>query len=251
MKIRFVSEELLKWNISVSSSSFNNHTSMLRPYEMIKHSESLITPSSSEFNLADGIANLKRAINHRLQIIESIYKLKDIKFKNAPKGGYLELLECYGLAKPYIIKLLMEIRNRIEHDDAKPPKKERCQELLDITWYFLKSTDKLVYSITNSVLIEPVEKQGYFGKYGCDMHVDFSKKVFKMSGWIPSSFITTKKENSFFQINCTVMHDGEFWRNKDSNIHKDKTKEDIWIIGNLKVSEEQKKEFLIKILTAN
>lgn len=250
MKIRFISADLLKWDISVSSSSFHETSSIIRPYEMIGHSESLITPTSSEFNLADGITNLKRAINHRLQTIESIYKLKNVKFKNVPKG-YLELLECYGLARPYIIKTLMEIRNRIEHDDAKPPKKERCQELLDITWYFLKSTDKLVYSITNSVLIEPVEMQGYFGKYGCDMHVNFSKKTFKVSGWVPSSFVTTNKDDKNFQINCAIIHDGEFWKNRDSKHHKDKTKDDTWIVGNLKITDEQQKEILTKVLAAN
>lgn len=221
MKIRFISPELLNWDASISSSSFQDSTAITRPYEMIKHSESLITPSSSDFNLADGITNLKRAINHRLQTIESIYKLKDVRFRNAPKG-YLELLEHYGLAKPYIIKILMEIRNKIEHDDAKPSKKERCQELLDITWYFLKSTDRLVYSITSTVLLEPITLQGYFGKYGCDIHLNFTKKTFQVSGWVPISFVATKKENNFLQINCSAVHDGEFWRGKNPKHHKNK-----------------------------
>ncbi len=38
------------------------------------------------------------------------------------------------------MKQLLAIRNDIEHRDVKPPSTEKCLELLDAVWYFLKST---------------------------------------------------------------------------------------------------------------
>ena len=35
----------------------------------------------------------------------------------------------------------MDIRNEIEHEDAPPPPYVRARELLDMTWYFLRSTE--------------------------------------------------------------------------------------------------------------
>ena len=59
-----------------------------------------------------------------------------------PKNvGALERLEAVGLARPFLIRRLFDLRNDIEHRDAAPPDLDRCLELADVTWYFLKSTD--------------------------------------------------------------------------------------------------------------
>ena len=52
--------------------------------------------NESEFHLADGITNLKRALNHRLKLIEEIYGFKFVEINNKPKG-YMEILEILAL----------------------------------------------------------------------------------------------------------------------------------------------------------
>jgi hypothetical protein len=49
---------------------------------------------------------------------------------------------------------LLEVRNRIEHNDAPPPDTPKCEFYVDIVWYFLKSTDSLVDMAVDSIHYE-------------------------------------------------------------------------------------------------
>jgi len=73
----------------------------------------LLAGSPSRFHLADVVANLKRALNHRLKAIEALYHFRNFNLPENP-AGYLEILECLGLVRPAI---------------------KRCAELVDMTWY--------------------------------------------------------------------------------------------------------------------
>jgi len=249
VKTLYISSQILNWNVNISSSTIGDIIKHKRPYEILSHSESLIRGTISDFNLSDAIANLKRALNHRLQVIESYYKLRAIKFRGAPKG-YLEILEQYGLAKPFFIKKLIEIRNKIEHEDAKPPKIERCKELIDITWYFLKSTDKLVLYIARDIELSPNHSSSLPDKYGGTIEISYSKKKMSFSGWVPLNYVSNKQIDNSFKIHCSTVHDGFYWKNKDTKYHKDKTKDDIWLIGNLNLTDDDKHIILRKSFEA-
>jgi len=241
--IHYISSELLNWDINISSSSIGKMNDINRPYEIIAHSELLLNEKVSEFALSDSIANLKRALNHRLKVIEVNYNLKNLKYKNMPKG-YLELLEEYGLIKPFMIKKLMEIRNDIEHNDAKPPSKVRCRELHDITWYFLKSTDRLIYYITESFELNPHKKSKLSKKYGGTLEIDNVTKDMKLRGWFPLEYLSEFKSENSIEIICSTINNGEYWKNKDNKYHRDKTKDDIWIIASLNLEAHEKKTIL-------
>ncbi|MDI6767615.1 MAG: hypothetical protein QME52_12410 [Bacteroidota bacterium] len=53
-----------------------------------------------------------------------------------------------------ITTLKRSIRNEIEHQDAAAPSKDRCEEFLEFTWYFLRSTDKLSTNVLNTFTFE-------------------------------------------------------------------------------------------------
>jgi hypothetical protein len=250
LKTIYVTHEILKWDAYISGSSSNDLDDVMRPYQILAHSESLITKDATAFYLADALGNLKRALNHRLQLIERLYQLKTLKFDGMPKG-YLELLEKYGLARPYLIKKLMEIRNDIEHKDKRPPRVDRCRELLDVTWYFLKSTDKLVSSIPLDIELAPYYSHNLAEKYSCAIEVKFPRKDFKVSGWLPIKYINKERSDNSFKIICTTIHDGLYWKGKDETYHKDKTVDDIWIIGKFSVTPNEKKLLLRKMLELN
>lgn len=151
---KFFSKDILNFNYETESTTVLELENLKRAYEIWEHARALIENNESEFHLSDGIANLKRSLNQRLQLIEGVYNLKSVKFEGKPKG-YLELLEFFGIVRPFLMKQLLDIRNDIEHRDAKPPSYEKCLELLDSVWYFIKSTDYLVrYSTDTLVYME-------------------------------------------------------------------------------------------------
>lgn len=245
-KTLYISSEILKWETLISTTSSGDINNIKRPYEILYHSNNLIESGSTEFDLSDAIGNLKRALNHRLKAIESYYAFNSIKFPGKPKS-HLETLELYGLARPYIIKKLMDIRNDIEHKDTKPPKKERCKELIDITWYFLKSTDRLVTSIPLDIELSPLNlPEKYWGSVGAKRNW----KTLNLKGWFPSHYISRKPFEKSFRLNCSVTHDGSYWKDKYEEIHKDKTTEDIWLDGILKIDDSEKHLFVRKFFEA-
>jgi hypothetical protein len=71
---------------------------MGKELEIWEHACEFIGKPKNESSLTDGIANLKRTLNHRLQLIEKLYCIKEIDFVNKPKR-YLELLESYGIVR--------------------------------------------------------------------------------------------------------------------------------------------------------
>lgn len=247
-KINFISKKILDWDWSISGQSVCDPKPVKRAYELLNHSESLITDYSSSFELSDALSNLKRALNQRLKLIEKTYNLKSVKFYDCPKG-YLELLEKYGLARPYLIKILMEIRNKIEHEDAEPPNINRCKELVDVTWYFLKSTDKIVNLKPTDIELEPKKSLKLSDKYGCTIGVKQSNNnSLSISGWFPKTYIYNHEKADSLRIKCSVIHDGLYWKGKEH--HEDKTINDIWLVAEIDLDFNEKHLFLKKVFEA-
>lgn len=171
-----------------------------RSYEIWEHACGLIDKPKNEFSLTDGIANLKRLLNHRLQLIEKLYCFKEIDFANKPKG-YLELLENYGIVRPFIMKELLKIRNGIEHYDQRPPDVIRCKELSDIIWYFLKSTDNIVqqakYHIDFIILDDNKEETEF--RYAIELDWEHHNNL-KVKGWIPGEYISYCEKDEFIEV---------------------------------------------------
>ncbi|MGE7949554.1 hypothetical protein [Lysinibacillus sp. NPDC093688] len=117
---KWISKDVLNFDYKVESTQVTSIDRLNRAYEIWEHSRELIERNQSDFHLSDGIANLKRSLNQRLQLIEDLYHLKSIKLEDKPKG-YLELLEFLGVVRPFLMKQLLAIRNDIEHRDVQPP----------------------------------------------------------------------------------------------------------------------------------
>lgn len=184
---KWISNEILNWESYSNSSTVLEKEKGERAYEIWEHAKSQIENNESEFHLADGITNLKRALNHRLKLIEEIYSFKFVEINNRPKG-YLEILEVFGVVRPFLMKRLLTIRNGIEHNDEKPPSYERCLELLDVVWYFLKSTDSMVQFVVEDLAfeldVEEVKPYYFILKY-----VQHERDIFIINGRIPEKLI--------------------------------------------------------------
>lgn len=205
-----------------------------RSYDIWKRANDLIERNESSFDLCDGVANLKRSLNHRLQLIEEIYHLKTIPFQGKPKG-YLELLEKYNIVRPLVMKNLMTIRNEIEHNDSPPPEVERCRELVDIVWYFLKSTDAIVQIQKDSVCLELFDN-GEETQYGCTVSPHYDVDVyFEVMGWFPQELVSEEEKVGYFKVEVRDYNGKEKF--KHTGLHTDKLDTDRWVNGKIDASD--------------
>src|SRR5205807_9798355 len=117
---RWLSDSVFDWEYEIDSWRFNRKSSVHRAYEYWEHARNLLGSAATQFQLADAVANLKRAINQRLKAIETAYSLRSFTLPNRPTG-YLEILESVGLVRPALLKYLLDVRNAIEHEDKRPP----------------------------------------------------------------------------------------------------------------------------------
>lgn len=216
-----------EWNIAASTVCFSGDQQ--RAYDIWERANMLVEKNESIFDLTDGITNLKRSINQRLKFIEDIYGFKKISFSSKPKG-YLELLETYGIVKPYIIKTIFEIRNLIEHNDSLPPDPERCKELVDMVWYFLKSTDYLIYSVPTDFEFSMFDKNNNGTHYAGTLTLDLAEhKSIGIYGWFPQEVICSGERENFVTMDINGIHGKEKWVNTE--FHKDKLNTDLWVSG--------------------
>ncbi|MED4552786.1 MULTISPECIES: hypothetical protein [Lysinibacillus] len=184
---KWISKEILNWESYSDSSTVLEKEKGERAFQIWGHAKNLIVNNESEFHLADGITNLKRALNHRLKLIEEIYGFKFVEINNKPKG-YMEILEIFVVVRPFLMKRLLTIRNGIEHNDEKPPSYERCIELLDVVWYFLKSTDLMVQFAVNDLAFE-LEVNDDKPYYFVLEYVRHEQDIFIINGNIPEKLI--------------------------------------------------------------
>ena len=196
MSTLWLYKSVFSWSAEFDSGRRSEVQRVQRPHELLLHSERSLSSAMNEFGRADAILNLKRAINVRLQHLEELYA-----FANAfPKiVGALERLEAVGLARPLLIKQLFSLRNDIEHNDAAPPDEQRCSELLDATWYFLKTTDYACKVVPSGVALSstaPVEERAE----SVTVRISAPSKVLEIYGWLRPATLSTSEKPGFISV---------------------------------------------------
>lgn len=228
-KCIWIDDTIFNWEVYSSSSSIMSNIHVKRAYEFWEHARTLLGDNASDFSKADAITNLKRSLNHRWQLIEKLYVLK----KLVPAKGNLERLEEFGLVRPYMLRQLLEIRNNIEHNDQKPPEINRCMELLDLTWYFLRSTDRLVINQINDLLFSYLDDEGNETQYWIQLDIDFlSNHKMTINGWLPKAYISPMKTDTH-NMQITLERISDRFATLSPKEHTDKLDTDMYIIGNI------------------
>ncbi|WP_256761273.1 hypothetical protein [Cohnella sp. WQ 127256] len=241
-------KEVFEWNQSSAGGAVISSNSINRAYIIWEHSRVLIEEATNDLQLSDGILNLKRSLNQRLKLIEDTYSFKKIDILNKPKG-YLELLERYGIVRPYLMKNLLTIRNDIEHNDAPPPDINRCKELLDVVWYFLKSTDGIV-QLVKEAIFDLFDNKGRETNYGFQIEIDYDTTPIsiKLIGWFPSDLLSNTSQQDYFQVFVEIFHGKEHWGN--DKYHEDKLDTDKWIIASIDIRTIELEKIINKVMTA-
>ncbi len=185
----WISPAIFDWEPMVTGWSVAEADGWRRPYEHWNHAEGLLSKATTEFVRIDIVTTLKRAFDRRLQHLEAMYSFKALPLTGQPRRR-LERLAFIGLLRPLLIDKLVDIRNRIEHEDRGTPSTEYCAELLDVVWYFLRSTDSLVRQRTIDIEFDPTHRPG--GPYRFSLSVDYSSQwSVKLKGWIPYTMTST------------------------------------------------------------
>ncbi len=142
----FISQEIFNW-YNLSSTQNYNGENIKECYDYLNHAESLIVDFKDKFHVQDAIRNLKVVVDKRIKQIERVYDFKSY----FPKQHILETYKELGIVKGFVIKKLFTIRNDIEHNELDYSDVEQCHDLLDTVWYFLKSTDEMVYTANTGI----------------------------------------------------------------------------------------------------
>jgi hypothetical protein len=182
---------ILDWTPEFLSGTRQDRERVHRPHQILDHAYRLLVDAPTPFELADALSNLKRAVNSRLQHLEEIYRFASMFPRSV---GALERLEGVGLAKPFLIRALFDLRNDVEHNDAKPPSQLRCSELADTTWYFLKTTDYSCKTAPSGVILR-CESGVYVRDPSLWLSIDLDAThgaAIPANGWLPVPYLHDK-----------------------------------------------------------
>lgn len=153
----WISFEVLEWRADKECSTCYDNQKWERAYEHWSHAEQILMKPTKDLDLVDAITTLKRAIDYRLRHLNEYYSFKNIP-SESKSSDLFSLLSYFEIIRPVMLKRLIEIRNEVEHQDTLPPNQNICKEFLEFTWYFLRSTDQLVKSITHSFNLIPLSQ---------------------------------------------------------------------------------------------
>lgn len=125
-----------------------------RLYEIHQHACDRLAGDPNEFDRVDAIMALRRVVGRRVKALKEIYQLRELPTGTKPRHD-LELLEYFGIIRPFMLKRLIDIRNIVEHQDSSPPPVDECLMYADLIWYFLRSTDGLAQMQAETLIFKP------------------------------------------------------------------------------------------------
>ena len=195
----WLTPKILEWEPRIVVLKIPEDEEWRRPYVLWSHAENLLEQSSESPFRADSVINLKRALDQRIQSLDKIYGFRKMPVKNKPSGN-LELLGHLEIARPKMIKKLIDIRNAVEHENTEPPIQDTCHDFLEFTWYFLRSTDSLVRGIISRIKLNPkdIEESRHYGiEIECSPKKDWIPKI---SGWIKPTMLSLAQVDDWFTI---------------------------------------------------
>jgi hypothetical protein len=192
----WLSNSILKWYTYCDSLDTIDISLSSRSYIIWKHAERILLEHDEELYLVDALTTLKRAINQRLKVLDSVYHFKDIPFYKKSKG-ILDIMSDVGLIRPLLLHKLIDIRNSVEHGDKLPPNKDICLEMLDVVWYFIRSTDNNLNIIPETIVMQDIKNSN------SSLSMDFTPKdkwCMAFYGWLPINLLSNYYKAEYIEI---------------------------------------------------
>jgi hypothetical protein len=195
------------WEQSIEVTTGFSRVGTGRPYEIHQHACDRLEGDPNDFDRVDAIMALRRAVGQRVRMLNEIYQLRELPIATKPKGD-LELLSCFGIVRPFMLRRLIDIRNIVEHQDSSPPSVEECLMFADLVWYFLRSTDEVVRLQVETILYVPPG----IDVYGQDSH-PFVQLVFgepfnempSVDAWLNPSSVAYEPRKDWIKVEPTKI----------------------------------------------
>lgn len=193
----WLDHQILNWNSFSDGGAIQNEKLALRAYEIWSHAEKLLNKSLSELDRVDVVTSIKRAIDHRVRLLDKLYNFRKIPIKDKP-SDLLGLLEFSGLLRPIMLKKLIDIRNSVEHEDSSPPNTETCQVYLEFAWYFLRSTDPHTRLVRNPFTLTMDDgDEDYWAAFDLSPGENWLPKI---RGWFPQEMVSNQPIDSWLSL---------------------------------------------------
>jgi hypothetical protein len=233
--------QILEWEPTVESWTLYEDESWRRAYTHWSHAEHLLEKSNSSLDLIDVITTLKRAVDHRLRLIDETYDIRSIPIKDKP-SVHLELLSFFGIVRPVMVQKLLDIRNAVEHQDAEPPAKDTCETFLEFSWYFLRSTDMLVRRVALDLVFEPIDielAEDYWAHFVIGPRGSWVPAI---RGWFTPDMLSSNPVDGWINIKLDKIEtkeqllasEGKSKRTRHRDSGRGKNLEDIYIVGEMR-----------------
>jgi len=231
----WLSPEFLDWYAHVQERLNNDDAGWERAYKIWAHAEQVLEQYNDEFHLVDAVTTLKRVMSHRLQLLKNTYDFGTIPVTGKPQRT-IEQLAFWGILRPTMLVRLMDIRNAVEHEDATPPTRERCLELLDFVWYFLRSTDRLAMYPPSEVEFESeAYTEGHGNTYWLlpkkgprnSWRIDFA-------GWIGAAMLSESQQDNWFEVHISRRETRDEVRGPNGfalKVHENRKENDLSVEG--------------------
>lgn len=186
----------------------------IRLYEIHQHACDRLASNRNDFDRSDAIMALRRVVGGRVKALMETYSLRDLPIGVKPKYD-LELLESFGIIRPFMLRRLIDIRNIVEHQDSSPPPIDDCLMLADLVWYFLRSTDGLARMQVPFLVFRP-HKGASGGPEQVQLHFPESfSEAPEISAWLHAPIIANEPIEQWFKIESAELkrhdHPDDFW----------------------------------------
>src|SRR5712675_1843727 len=113
----YLAPDVLRWRASLPGGTILPEAYKHRAYDLLRRAEFFLSsPQVSDADLADCLGNLRRAMTHRVQSLEKIYRLR-VPLQSGAKTHFLKLLAEVGIVRPLLLHALLEARNAVEYRD--------------------------------------------------------------------------------------------------------------------------------------
>lgn len=193
-QVAWLSREIIDWSPDATE-RWSGDPRWEKHYEPWKHANATLVETASEQDRASAIFQLRRALEFREKALNSVYG-----FNRIPGGGKKrtsDWLEMFNIVLPMMRKILTDVRNDVTHDFSKPPPDvDRCRELAEFIWYFLRSTDHLLVNRISVIGFE--DDTNNTG--GVDLTVQPHTWEMGLSGRVNSNLLSLGETDDSFRI---------------------------------------------------
>jgi len=176
------------WETDTDSQQPLDTTKAARQYAHWRFADQLAAQSSDD-DVARGVVMQKlwNAVDGRVRLLFELYELRTLArrlgWTGKQKPQQLEVLVRLGLLRPLALNKLKNIRNAVEHADEEPPSQDETINLVDLVWYFLRSTDTYVSRMVTDFEVFLPDAVGADQVTVGTFHVGFTYPV---STWTPT-----------------------------------------------------------------